>query len=229
MCRNAATRGQKKYHQRKDQRRMAMSEVSELEVNVGIGSPQAAFFMNLSNTISDIRTVDSEPQEIRLAVLPSYTLSTILDLGEDHYYSMAHEVLLPTVDPRSAIARLERELRWDRENGTGDTVKELQLLYHQRIEGMADFTYVPLLGLIISQAYDRWHQRGRWKDTAVYPAERRRSRLHISAMLYELSQEMADDPRIEFLARAILASLTVDDRSQVLSDLETYMSSQCCA
>jgi len=204
-----------------------MSEVSQLEVNAGIDSPQAVFFMNLSNALSDIQPVESEPQEISLAVLPSYTLSTILDLGEDHYYSMAHDVMVPTVDPRSAIARLQRAVQWNRENGMVDTGKELQLLYHQRIEGMADFTYVPLLGLTISQAYDRWHQRGRWKETAVNPAERTRSRLHISAMLCELSQEMSDDPRLEFLSRAVLASLTADDRAQVLSDLEAYMSSQC--
>jgi hypothetical protein len=37
---------------------------------------------------------------------------------------------------------------------------------------------------------------------------------------------MSDDPRLEFLSRTVLAALTVEDRAQVLADLETYMCSQ---
>ncbi len=161
------------------------------------------------------------------ALLPSYSPSTILDLGANHFYSMAHEVLVPTIDPRSEISRLQQEVCANRKHGKVDTAKELNLLYHQRVEGMADFTYVPLLGLTISQAFDRWNRRGPWREVVVNQAERIRSRLHISATLYELTCEMDNDRRTEFLSRAVLAALSANDRAQVLSDLETYMGSQC--
>src|SRR5262249_17333482 len=131
-----------------------------------------------------------QPHEINLQCLPNFSPSPILDLGEDHLYSMAHEVLVAAIDPRSEISRLQQEVQSNRECGQIDTAKELTLLFHQRTEGMADSTCLPLLGLTITQAYDRWQRRRYWKDTAVDQVERTRSRLHISAALYEITKDM---------------------------------------
>jgi len=160
---------------------------------------------------------------------------TILDLGGEHLYSMSHETLMyahsqpfaprlsmPPIGDPATLTNLQESVQRNRQQRKIDTYKELELLRHYRVTGMADHTYFPLLGLTISQAFDRWNQKGQWSDTPVDENERETSKSHICAVLYDLCKYMNQQEGIEFLGRAVLSSLSSRDRKDILSELIAY-------